>query len=90
MKKQRKPVYLDERGKHLLIYVSLLFAAVFFAFRSPDQLWLSIGLGVGILYGLINDFITSRKEKKAAEQNGEVSTEIEEAVENKDDSDSQK
>ncbi len=83
MKKQRKPVYLDERGKHLLIYVSLLFAAVFFAFQSPDQLWLSIGLGAGILYGLIHDFVMSRKEKKTADESGEVSTEIEKTVENK-------
>jgi hypothetical protein len=82
MKKQRKPVYLDERGKRLMIYVSLLFAAVFFAFQSPDQLWLSIGLGAGILYGLIHDFISSRKEKNTAEQSGEVSTKIEKTVEN--------
>jgi phosphotransferase system glucose/maltose/N-acetylglucosamine-specific IIC component len=90
MKKQRKPVYLDERGSHLLIYASLLVAAIFFAFRSPDQLWLSIGLGVGILYGLINDFLTSRKEKKTAEQDEKVSTKIEETVENKDNSDDKK
>jgi hypothetical protein len=89
MKKQRKPVYLDERGKHLLLYVSLLFAAVFFAFRSPDQLWLSVGLSAGIVIGLIGDFIRSRKEKKAAGQD-EVSTEIEETVENMGDSDNKK
>lgn len=83
MKKQKKPVYLDERGSHLLIYASLLVAAIFFAFRSPNQLWLSVGLGVGILYGLIQDFVVSRK--KSSEQDEQVSTKMQETVKNKDD-----
>jgi phosphotransferase system glucose/maltose/N-acetylglucosamine-specific IIC component len=85
--KKKKSVYLSERGSHLLIYSSLLAAAIFFAFRSPDQLWLSVGLSVGILYGLIHDFVISRKEKKTAGQDEKVSTEIEKTVENQDTSD---
>ena len=85
MKKERKHVYLDERNKRLLIYLSLLAAAVFLGIQDPNGVWLSFGLGAGVLYGLANDWIFSRKKKGQAEQATKDSTEIAETVENKDD-----
>lgn len=83
MKKQRKSVELDERQKRLLLYISLLIGAIFFAIWDPTQLWLVIGLGIGIVYGLANDWIFNRKKPSQAEQPPEVSTKIAETVENK-------
>jgi|GEM_PF-5373512 len=83
MKKQKKSATMDERQKRLLMYLSLLAAAVFLAFYNPGQLWLVIGLGVGVLYGLANDWIFSRKKAKTPENQAELSTKIQETVENK-------
>jgi len=83
MKKERKHVYLDDRTKRLMIYLTLLFAAVFFAIQDPNGLWLSIGLSCGILYGLASDWIFNRKKKSNKEDNGKNSTEISQTVENK-------
>ena len=82
MKKERKHVYLDDRTKRLMIYISLLCAAVFFAIQDPSGLWLSIGLSGGILYGLASDWIFDRKKKSDKEDNGKNSTEISQMVEN--------
>lgn len=83
MKKEKKHIYLDERSKRLLIYLSLLAGAIFLGIQNPDGLWLSIGLGVGILYGLANDWIFHRKKDETQKQAEKVSTEIAETVENK-------
>ncbi len=83
MKNQKKKIELDERQKRLLLYVSLLIGAVFFAIYDPTQLWLVIGLGVGIVYGLANDWIFNRKKEEEPEQAAELSTKEEETVENK-------
>jgi hypothetical protein len=86
MKKERKAIYLDERNKRLLIYISLLAAAVFIAIQDPHGIWLSIGLSVGILYGLASDWIFNRKKKKqSSEQLPESPAKIEESAENKND-----
>lgn len=87
MKKQRKKVELDERQKRLLLYVSLLIGSIFFAIWDPSQLWLVIGLGVGIVYGLANDWIFNKKKQEKPEQPPEVSTENAETVENKKETD---
>ncbi len=83
MKKQKKSATMDERQKRLLMYLSLLAAAVFLAFYDPSQLWLVIGLGVGVVYGLANDWIFSRKKKRTPENQAELSTKNQETVENK-------
>jgi len=83
MKKERKHVYLDDRTKRLMVYLSLLCAAVFFGIKDPNGLWLSIGLSGGILYGLASDWIFNRKKKSNKEDNGKNSTEISQTVENK-------
>lgn len=87
MKKQRKSITLDERQKRLLLYLSLLAAAVFLAIFDRGQLWLVIGLGAGILYGLARDWIFTRKKKGAQENLPEVSTENKQTVENKTEND---
>ncbi|WP_312695481.1 hypothetical protein [Caproiciproducens sp.] len=46
--KKRQPVEMSEEKKRLLIYLSLLAAAVFFAIQNPAQSWLAIGLGIGL------------------------------------------
>lgn len=80
MKKEKKGRTLDERSSRLVMYLSLLAGAVFFAFYDPSSLWLCFGLGAGILYGIANDWIFPRRKK---EQPPEVSTEKPETVENK-------
>ncbi len=46
--KKRQPAEISEEKKRLLIYLSLLAAAVFFAIQNPAQSWLAIGLGIGL------------------------------------------
>ncbi|HEX3026947.1 MAG TPA: hypothetical protein VHR42_06945 [Clostridia bacterium] len=82
MKKQRKKIEMDERQKRLLLYVSLFIGAVFFAIWDPTQLWLVIGLGIGIVYGLAHDWIFTRdKKKNEPEPPTEMSMEEPESVE---------
>jgi hypothetical protein len=86
MKMQKKHIYLDERNKRLLLYLSLLAAAIFLGIHDPGGLWLSVGLGAGVLYGLASDWLFSRKKDGKAgppEQNEKVSTEAAGTVENK-------
>jgi hypothetical protein len=81
MKKERKKREFDDRSKRLLLYLSLLIAAVFLGIYNPEGLWLAIGLGAGILYGLLSDWVFSRRGK--AENANKLSTEKSETVENK-------
>ena len=61
--KTEKDVVLDERQKRLMLYLSLLASAIFLALWDPSQLWFVIGLGVGVLYGLANDWIFNKTQK---------------------------
>ena len=86
MKTEKKHIYLDERNKRLLLYLSLLAAAVFLGIHDPGGLWLSVGLGAGVLYGLASDWIFSRKKDGKTTnviQGEKLSTENVETVENK-------
>lgn len=72
---------ITPRARRLMFYLSLLAAAVFFAVQEPGQLWLAIGLSVGLLYAVASDWISGRKKKTEAP--AQFSTETEETVENK-------
>lgn len=61
MKKKWKDIELDEQKKHLLIYLSLLAAAIFIAIGNPNGLWLPIGLALGVVADQIL-FIKKKKE----------------------------
>ena len=66
--KTEKDVVLEERQKRLMLYLSLLAGAISLALWDPSQLWLVIGLGVGVLYGIANDWIFNKKGKNQLEQ----------------------
>ena len=80
MKKERKKREFDDRSKRLLLYLSLLAAAIFLGIHNPEGLWLAVGLGAGILYGLLSDWVFSRRRK--AENADKLSTEKPGTVEN--------
>lgn len=80
MKREQKKKQMDERSKHLVMYLSLLAAAAFFAFQNPENAWLAIGISAGVLFSLLFSRIRDRKRKQDPP---EVSTEKEETVENK-------
>ena len=61
--KKRKSIELDDQKKHLLIYLSLLAAAIFIAIQNPEGLWLPIGLTVGIV---IDQFSIIKRKKTDA------------------------
>lgn len=81
MKKTGKKRNTDPRARRLMFYLSLLAAAIFFAFQQPDQLWLVIGISAGLLYAIASDWLFGRKKKPEAA--APLSTEKEEPVENK-------
>jgi hypothetical protein len=70
----------DARTKRLFFYLSLLAAAVFFAARDPDQVWLAAGIGAGLLYAIASDWIFGRGRKTKDPE--KLSTKNEETVEN--------
>lgn len=61
--KKRKSIELDEQKRHLLIYLSLLVAAIFITVQNPEGLWLPIGLTVGIVIDQLS--IIKRKKQDA-------------------------
>lgn len=87
MKKQRKE--LDERGKRLVFYLCIIISSFFVGGFNPNFMWLTVGVTVGMLYGIGQDWIPWLKKKKNGENPDEVSTESEKTVENKNDSDDQ-
>ncbi len=82
MKRERKKPQIDERKKRLLVYLSLLAAAVFIGIFNREGLWLAVGLGAGILIALVIDLAGSRR--KSAEKPSGFSTKNSETVENED------
>lgn len=71
MKTKRKHVELDEQKKHLVIYSSLLAAAIFITIGNPEGLWLPIGLAVGIIF---DQFFFFKKKRENAKNKLDVNT----------------
>lgn len=63
----KKKVALDEQNRRLLIYLSLLAAAIFIAIRNPDGLWLPIALAVGIAVDQLLAFRSKRRGEKTSQ-----------------------
>jgi len=61
--KKWKDIELDEQKKHLLIYLSLLVAAIFIAIGNPEGIWLPIGLALGIV---VDQVLFFKKKKENA------------------------
>ena len=64
--KKWKDIELDEQKKHLLIYLSLLIAAIFIAIGNPDGIWLPIGLALGIVVDQVLFFKKKKENAKNA------------------------
>lgn len=57
-------VVMDERKKSLLIYICLLIGSLFFAVGHPEQAWLSVGIGVGIVAAVFIEIFRRNTPKK--------------------------
>lgn len=68
----------EEHGKRLMFYLALLVAAAYFAFTSPENAWLAIGLCAGIVVAVLLEIIQRAKERKQQK----FSTKNQETVEN--------
>nr|WP_319489606.1 hypothetical protein [uncultured Caproiciproducens sp.] len=62
--KEKKSVKLSEKKKHLLMYLSLLAAAVFFAIQNPNESWLAISIAIGLAISYAPEGIRWIKSRK--------------------------
>jgi len=79
--KKRKDIELDEQKKHLLIYLSLLAAAIFIAIGNPEGIWLPIGLALGIVVDQVLFFKKKKENAKNAVSVADTEKEDSEPVE---------
>ncbi len=79
--KKWKDIELDEQKKHLLIYLSLLIAAIFIAIGNPDGIWLPIGLALGIVVDQVLFFKKKKENAKNAVSVADTEKEDSEPVE---------